>query len=134
MSGCHSCIHLRSFAQIHVCLVPVINGEQKTKPTQASIKDLRSYGLQADFIACRCDVPLEEAVINKISMFCHVSSQQVLGVHNCKSVYHVPLLLREQGLLDLLRTKLKLDKIQTPPAHKEKGSSLLRRWKDLTLS
>lgn len=114
--------------------MPVINGEQKTKPTQASIKDLRSYGLQADFIACRCDVPLEEAVINKISMFCHVGSEQVLGVHNCKSVYHVPLLLREQGLLDLLKKKLKLDKIEIPLSQKDKGSSLLRRWKELTLS
>lgn len=116
-----------------MCLVPLINGEQKTKPTQASIKDLRSYGLQADFIACRCDVPLEEAVINKISMFCHVSSEQVLGVHNCKSVYHVPLLLREQGLLDLLKKRLRLDEIKMPAEYKEKGSSLLRRWKELTL-
>jgi len=123
-----------NYAQIHVSLVPVINGEQKTKPTQASIKDLRSYGLTADFIACRCDVPLEEATTTKISMFTHVGKDQVIGVHNCASVYHVPLLLRQQGLLKLLTKRLRLEEIIVSKEQVTKGESLLRRWKELTLT
>ena len=119
---------------MHVSLVPVISGEQKTKPTQASIKDLRSYGLTADFVACRCDVPLEDATIAKISMFCHVPKEQVLGVHNCGSVYHVPLLLRSQGLIGMLQKRLKLDSIAVSSQYQDKGTSLLKRWKELTLS
>lgn len=127
-------VSLESYAQMHVSLVPVISGEQKTKPTQASIKDLRSYGLTADFVACRCDVPLEDATITKIGMFCHVSKEQVLGVHNCGSVYHVPLLLRSQGLIQMLQKRLKLDEILISNAYQEKGASLMKRWKELTLS
>lgn len=123
-----------NYAQIHVSLVPVINGEQKTKPTQASIKDLRAHGLTADFIACRCDVPLEEAVISKIGMFCHVGKEQVLGVHNCASVYHVPLLLRDQGLLKSLDKRLKLSEISVTREYNERGADLGRRWKELTLT
>ena len=85
-------------------------------------------------IACRCDVPLEEAVIAKIGMFCHVGKEQVIGVHNCHSVYHVPLLLRQQGLIKLLKKRLQLDAIHVNAAQTAKGSSLLERWRDLTLS
>ncbi|CAI4573045.1 ADM_collapsed_G0031520.mRNA.1.CDS.1 [Saccharomyces cerevisiae] len=61
-----------NFALIHVSLVPVIHGEQKTKPTQAAIKDLRSLGLIPDMIACRCSEELNRSTIDKIAMFCHV--------------------------------------------------------------
>lgn len=85
-------------------------------------------------IACRCDVPLEEATISKISMFTHVGKDQVIGVHNCASVYHVPLLLRQQGLLKMLTKRLKLDEIVLSKEYQQKGENLLRRWKELTLT
>lgn len=67
-------------------------------------------------------------------MFCHVAKDQVLGVHNCHSVYHVPLLLRDQGLITALQKRLRLDTIRIPAAYQEKGASLLKRWRELTLS
>ena len=70
-----------NFALIHVSLVPVIGGEQKTKPTQAAVRDLRGLGLVPDMIAARCITPLDRSVINKLSMFCHVGPDQVMGVH-----------------------------------------------------
>lgn len=70
--------------------------------------------------------------MDKVSMFCHVSPKQVLGVHNVGSTYHVPLLLREQGLLDFFRKRLDLSTINITPEHKTKGDHLLSRWRALT--
>lgn len=97
-----------NFMLIHVSLVPVVGsvGEQKTKPTQMSIRDLRGLGLSPDVIACRSSQPLEDSIQEKIAMFCHVVPEQVLAVHDCESVYHVPLLLHEQGLTRLLQERL----------------------------
>lgn len=66
-------------------------------------------------------------------MFCHVSPKQVLGVHNVSSTYHVPLLLREQGLLEFFQKRLNLGQIPVGPELKKRGASLLERWKGLTL-
>ncbi|KAG1837365.1 CTP synthase N-terminus-domain-containing protein [Suillus subalutaceus] len=92
-----------NFALIHVSLVPDMHGEQKTKPTQTTVHALRGLGLLPDLIACRLlgRQPLESSTKDKISMFCHVASEQVIGVHDVSSVYHVPLLLHgsiSQGL------------------------------------
>ena len=64
-----------NFCLIHVSLVPVVGsvGEQKTKPTQSSVRDLRGLGLSPDIIACRSSKPILEDVKRKISMFCHVN-------------------------------------------------------------
>ena len=97
-----------NFCLIHVSLVPVIHGEQKTKPTQAAIKDLRSLGLTPDMIAVRCSETLELPTIEKIAMFCHVEPEQVINVYDVNSTYHVPILLHEQNLLATLDKKLKL--------------------------
>ncbi|CCH42082.1 CTP synthase [Wickerhamomyces ciferrii] len=121
-----------NFALIHVSLVPVIHGEQKTKPTQAAIKDLRSLGLSPDVIACRCSEKLEKPVIDKISMFCHVGPNQVLGVHDLNSTYHVPLLLIDQKMTKYLTQRLSLDSLNVKPEAKAKGEDLLNRWKVLT--
>ncbi|ODV60706.1 CTP synthase [Ascoidea rubescens DSM 1968] len=118
-----------NFVLIHVSLIPVINDEQKTKPTQAAIRDLRSLGLTPDMIACRCSKPLQKPTIEKISMFCHVGPNQVLAVHDVNSTYHVPLLLKEQKLLDFLNKRLNLNadiKISTESL--KKGQSLLKNW------
>lgn len=117
-----------NFALIHVSLVPVIGGEQKTKPTQAAIKDLRGLGLIPDMIAARSPAKLEAAVINKLSMFCHVAPDQVLGVHDVESTYHVPLLLEQQGMVNFFEKRLGLQ------CKKDLGRDLRRRWRELTSS
>ncbi|CAN6649785.1 CTP synthase 2 [Trichomonascus vanleenenianus] len=123
-----------NFALIHVSLVPVIHGEKKTKPTQAAIKDLRSLGLTPNLIACRCAEELGESAINKISMFCHVGPDQVLGVHDVNSTYHVPLLLEQQGLLRFFIDKFKLNLLDLSPERKQNGHGLWNRWRRLTES
>lgn len=65
-------------------------------------------------------------------MFCHVSSEQVLGVHDVSSVYHVPLLLQSQGLVPFLRKRLNLDALNITKEMTEKGASLENRWKYMT--
>lgn len=119
-----------NFALIHVSLVPVIHGEQKTKPTQAAIKDLRSLGLTPDMIACRCQEELDVATIEKIGMFCHVGPQQVIAVHDVNSTYHVPLLLKEQRMMKYLISKLSIGACS--PVALERGEQLLGKWRRLT--
>lgn len=123
-----------NFALIHVSLVPVIHGELKTKPTQAAIRDLRSLGLSADIIACRCAEELGPEPINKISMFCHVGPNQVLGVHDVNSTYHVPILLKQQKLLDFFVDRFKLNEMNLPKERVDRGTDLWRRWTELTVS
>ncbi|KAL7423594.1 CTP synthase ura7 [Cryptotrichosporon argae] len=122
-----------NFALIHVSLIPVIGGEQKTKPTQAGIRDLRGLGLLPDLIACRCEHPLLTSTMEKVSMFCHVSPKQVLGVHNVSSTYHVPLLLREQGLVDYFRDRLNLKDVPVTDKLRAAGDDLMSRWRSMCL-
>lgn len=123
-----------NFALIHVSLIPVIGGEQKTKPTQAAIRDLRGLGLAPDMIAARCAAPLERSVIQKLSLFCHVGPEQVFGVHDVNSTYHVPLLLEAQGMVHFLERRLHLDLARDVPAPRaQAGLDLRQRWKKLTV-
>ncbi|KIK18821.1 hypothetical protein PISMIDRAFT_30442 [Pisolithus microcarpus 441] len=123
-----------NFALIHVSLVPDMHGEQKTKPTQTTVHALRGLGLLPDLIACRllAPRPLENTTKEKISMFCHVSSNQVLGVHDVSSVYHVPLLLQSQGIVDYLRKRLNLTALTVPEEMTQRGLSIEARWKAMT--
>lgn len=123
-----------NFAVIHVSLVPTINGEQKTKPTQAAIRDMRGLGLYPDFIACRSAKPLEKCAIDKIGMFCHVGPDQVLVVHDVSSTYHVPILLERQGIIRSLSKRLKLDEIIISEKLREAGRQLWTQWEMLTQS
>jgi len=70
--------------------------------------------------------------MDKVSMFCHVSPAQVMGVHNVQSTYHVPLLLQEQGLITYLQTRLNLSSIDVGDRGRARGQSLMTRWKQLT--
>lgn len=117
-----------NFCLIHVSLIPVVGavGEQKTKPTQSSIKNLRGLGLSPDLIACRSKNIITDDVISKLAMFCHVLPECVLSVHDCKSIYHVPILLKEQGLLDFLEKRLKLQ-----PQHHINTQTLMLKWNKL---
>ncbi|KAF9256345.1 CTP synthase [Marasmius fiardii PR-910] len=123
-----------NFALIHVSLVPDMHGEQKTKPTQTTVHSLRGLGLLPDIIACRLIVPqpLRPDTKNKISMFCHVSPEQVVGVHDVSSVYHVPLLLQSQGIVEYLTKRLSLEKVNITNEMKAQGESLSKRWRELT--
>ncbi|QKX53117.1 uncharacterized protein TRUGW13939_00191, partial [Talaromyces rugulosus] len=118
-----------SFFNIQVSFVPSIHGEEKTKPTQHAIKQMRSAGLIPDLIACRCDNSLENATIRKIATSCQVDYEQVIGVHDMETVYEVPLLLHEQELLQRLRSGLSLDKLTLTPAIAAQGASLWELWK-----
>lgn len=99
-----------NFCNVHVSLVPQPGntGEQKTKPTQHSVRQLRGFGLSPDIIACRSVTPLEESVKQKISNFCHVAPKQVVAIHDCTSIYRVPLLLKQQAVLDFIIKRLEL--------------------------
>jgi CTP synthase len=123
-----------NFAVIHVSLVPVINGEQKSKPTQAAIRDLRGLGLAPDLIACRCTQKLEPALIDKLTMFCHVGPGQVIGVHDVSSTYHVPLLLWQQKIIEYFTSRLGLDQITVLPFQRSEGDLRWGKWKQLTIS
>jgi CTP synthase len=121
-----------NFLQIHVSYVPVINGEQKTKPTQQAIKAVRSAGLIPDLIACRCEGPLEPSATDKIARFCQVDDEQVIVVRTMPSIYLVPILLEEQGLPILLRKFLELPALPISPALAAKGRHTWSLWKSLT--
>ncbi|KAI9671010.1 MAG: CTP synthase ura7 [Alyxoria varia] len=120
-----------NFLQIHVSLVPIINGEQKSKPTQEAIRQVRSGGLSPDLIACRCEETLEEATIGKVANFCMVELDQVVAVKNT-STYRVPNLLAQQGLIKSLRDILHLDEIPKPSKMLERGQGVWHEWETLT--
>jgi CTP synthase len=89
---------------IHVTLLPYISstGEIKTKPTQHSVRELRSIGIQPDAIVCRSDHAIDEEIKSKISIHCDVSKNGVISLPNVESVYEVPLILEQEGLGDLI--------------------------------
>jgi CTP synthase len=85
---------------IHVTLVPFIgpSGEQKTKPTQHSVTELRSRGIQPDVIVCRSEEPLTQALKSKISNLCDVDEQAVVNAADARNIYELPLILHNEGL------------------------------------
>ena len=95
---------------IHLTLVPYIRsaGEIKTKPTQHSVKELRSIGLQPDVLACRSEVPLPRGARGKIGLFTNVEERAVISVYDAQTIYQVPALLHEQGLDDIVVEKLNI--------------------------
>ncbi|MBF2015731.1 MAG: CTP synthase [Rivularia sp. T60_A2020_040] len=103
---------------MHVTLIPWIAsaGELKTKPTQHSVKELRSIGIQPDILVCRCDRQLPEGIKEKLSAFCDVPVECVIPCIDAKSIYEVPLILEQEGLaiqtLSLLQMKQRLPELQ----------------------
>ena len=94
----------------HTTLVPMLHvvGEQKTKPTQHSVKELRAIGITPDVIIGRCEVPLTEETRRKIAAFCDVPERGVISAHDAPTIYHVPKIFEEQGLTDYLVQRLGL--------------------------
>ncbi|MEK6985679.1 MAG: CTP synthase (glutamine hydrolyzing) [Candidatus Thermoplasmatota archaeon] len=95
---------------IHTSLVPVVGavGEQKTKPTQHTVRDLKSIGLHPDMIVCRSAQPLAPEIREKIANFCDVPESGVVSAHDAKSIYEVPLILEAQGVPDTILRRLGL--------------------------
>ncbi len=87
-------------AYVHVTLVPFIGpaGEQKTKPTQHSVTELRSRGIQPDAIVCRSEAPLSDGLKRKISSLCDVDVDAVVNATDAESLYDIPLVLHDEGL------------------------------------
>ncbi|MFO1377573.1 MAG: CTP synthase [Steroidobacteraceae bacterium] len=107
--GRNNCIYM------HLTLVPVVggSGEIKTKPTQHSVKELRAIGIQPDVLLCRCKDPLPDEQRRKIALFTNVEERAVISAVDADDIYRIPLLLREQGLDDIVLDKLR---ITAPPA------------------
>ncbi|XP_043289276.1 CTP synthase [Venturia canescens] len=116
-----------NFCCAHVSLVPQprSTGEPKTKPTQASVRELRGFGLSPDLIVCRSENPIGETVKEKISNFCHVAPEQVITIHDLSSIYRVPLLMESQGIIEFLNDRLQLN-ISMP-----RPRPFMKKWRDL---
>ncbi len=107
---------------IHLTLLPYVGAskELKTKPTQHSVKELRSIGIQPDAILCRSDYPVPPELIDKIALFCDVERRAVVPVPTVDTIYQVPLLLEEAGLGEYIVERL----------HLEAGEPALGDWRD----
>jgi CTP synthase len=111
---------------VHVTLVPYSkNGEQKTKPTQHSVKELRSIGLQPDVIVGRCDDPLEPKTKEKIALFCDVPTEAVCSNPDVEDIYRVPLVVEDEGLDDYVMSELALTDEALAEDRRENG------WREL---
>lgn len=96
---------------IHLTLVPYIptSGETKTKPTQHSVKELRSIGIQPDILICRSEKPLSINDRAKIALFTNVEKEGVISLEDAKSIYQIPMILHSQGLDEIVVKKLGLN-------------------------
>jgi CTP synthase len=95
---------------VHVTLAPILDvvGEQKTKPTQHSVQELRRIGINPDILAVRCKNTLSSDARKKISLFANINSNCVLSCHDVKSIFLVPEILANQGIINIINDKLKL--------------------------
>ena len=100
---------------MHLTLVPYIptSGEVKTKPTQHSVKELRSIGIQPDVLVCRADRPVPDGERRKIALFTNVPERAVISAIDADSIYRIPLMLHAQALDEIVVDQLRLD---VPPA------------------
>jgi CTP synthase len=96
---------------IHLTYVPFLRtaGEQKTKPTQHSVTELRSRGIQPDVIVCRSEQPISDSLKRKISLLCDVPVEAVVSAVDADPIYAIPIALREEGLDDIVCRILRLD-------------------------
>jgi len=105
--------HENDFLFVHVTLVPSTTlHEQKTKPTQHSVKALRELGLQPDIIVCRGKEALKEDVKKKIAMFCNVSPGAVISAPDTEDIYEVPLLLEKEGIFSYIKERMRLKQLK----------------------
>lgn len=108
---------------VHLTLVPYIRtaGELKTKPTQHSVKTLREIGIQPDVLVCRSEYPLDDNMKKKIALFCNVSKEAVINALDAKTIYEVPIMMKEQGIAALVLKKMRMDE----------GVSDISKWEEI---
>jgi CTP synthase len=113
---------------IHVSLLPFISGseEVKTKPTQHSVKELLSVGIQPDIVVCRADRPITREVREKLALFCNISADCVIYNPTAESLYEVPLLLQREGLDKVSCEMLEID---AKPSDMTEWTSMVERLK-----
>jgi CTP synthase len=117
---------------MHLTLVPyLVTGEQKTKPTQHSVTELRSRGIQPDVIVCRSDKPISENLKRKISNLCDVSMEAVVSAVDAPSIYEIPLVLHDQGLDGFVCRTLGIDEA-THEIDLSQWEELVRRVESLS--
>ncbi|ODC01975.1 CTP synthase [Candidatus Thiodiazotropha endoloripes] len=109
---------------MHLTLVPYIkaSGEIKTKPTQHSVKELRSIGIQPDILVCRSEQPLPEPERRKIALFTNVPEEAVISAVDADSIYRIPVLLHAQGMDELVNQRFGLN---LPPANLSEWEAFL---------
>ena len=117
-------------AYVHLTLVPYLrpSGEQKTKPTQHSVTDLRSQGIQPDVIVCRSDRMISEDLKRKISLLCDVPIEAVVSGVDAANIYQIPLVLHEEGLDSYLLEILEIDEADHPIDLVRLGAPGRPRW------
>ncbi|GHU61293.1 CTP synthase [Clostridia bacterium] len=113
---------------IHVTLIPYLkaSGELKTKPTQASVKDLQGMGIQPDIIVCRSEKPLDDGVKKKIALFCNVPQEQVLQNLDVEVLYEAPLAMEEEQLAQVVCKCLNLP---CPKPDLQEWKMMIDHWK-----
>jgi CTP synthase len=118
---------------MHLTLVPsLVTGEQKTKPTQHSVTELRSRGIQPDVIVCRSNMPISESLKRKISELCDVSMEAVVSAVDAPSIYEIPLVLHEQGLDSFVCRTLAIDETAYPMTGLGQWEHLVQRVESLS--
>tara|TARA_B100000073_G_scaffold255744_1_gene215747 strand:- start:32 stop:1702 length:1671 start_codon:yes stop_codon:yes gene_type:complete len=110
---------------VHVSLVPVMGpvGEQKTKPTQHTVKELRGLGIIPDILVCRSEKPLDSETKSKLAAFCHVDEDAVVSAHDVSNLYQIPISLFEQSVLGKVSSHLGFEVPQNLP--------ILDEWKEM---
>lgn len=114
---------------IHVTLIPYLkaSGELKTKPTQASVKDLQGMGIQPNIIVCRSEHPLDESIRNKIALFCNVPKTNVLQNLDVEVLYEAPLAMEDEHLAQVACNSLGLE---CPEPDLTEWRSMIKAWKN----
>lgn len=114
---------------IHVTLIPYLksSGEMKTKPTQASVKELQGIGIQPDIIVCRSEHPMEQAIKDKIALFCNVPSNHVLQNLDVEILYEAPLAMEKEHLAEVACECLQLE---CPEPNLEDWEAMVKAWKN----
>ena len=114
---------------IHVTLIPYLksSGEMKTKPTQASVKELQGIGIQPDIIVCRSEHPMEQTIKDKIALFCNVPSNHVLQNLDVEILYEAPLAMEKEHLAEVACECLQLE---CPEPNLEDWEAMVTAWKN----
>ncbi|TLX81928.1 MAG: CTP synthase [Thaumarchaeota archaeon] len=118
---------------VHVTLAPSLDvvGEQKTKPTQHSVQELRRIGIQPDLLAVRCTYPLETAAKKKISLFSNVSVKDVFSCHDADSILKVPQMLYDQGIIDIIFKKFGKVGLVNTSANWDKWNAIINSFANI---